>query len=313
MDMDTLKRRLRSSKPQPTDNRIELSERDLRIFEALYRHGPLPTHYLHEFAKDLGKNFAAHQHRLTKLYNGTKDGRTFLSRPPQQFASYEARYQPLIYDLTPKSKQVLAERGRLSRFMPDRTDPFVHRFMGACISASIDISSQSRHLRYISKDAIFKKIGLEPNPLSILAGNKSLIPDDLFGLEYPGKSYRFFAVEIDRNTESIERTRLDQNAFGTKLRGYLDIAGNKTYRSHWGIPNLLVLTVTTNVAHMHNILGYLKKLTEHDAKAAERFLFKAKPEFGSNWRVPEVMSDILTAPWLRADGTMFVIDDGNGG
>jgi hypothetical protein len=260
MDTDNLKRRLRSSKPQPNDNRIELSERDFRIFEALHRHGPLPTHYLYELTKDLGRNFAAHQHRLTKLYNGTKDGTTFLTRPAQQFASYEARYQPLIYDLTPMAKHVLAERGRLS-------------------------------------------------PLSILAGNKSLIPDDLFGIEYPGKSYRFFAVEIDRNTESIERTKLDQNAFGTKLRGYLEIAGNKTYRSHWGIPNLLVLTVTTNVTHMHNILGYLKKLTEHDPKAAERFLFKAKPEFGSNWRVPEVMTDILTEPWLRADGSSFPIEN----
>jgi hypothetical protein len=311
MDTDNLKRRLRSSKPQPSDDRIALSERDFRIFEALHRHGPLPTHYLFELTKDLGKNFAAHQHRLTKLYNGTKDGTTFLTRPAQQFASYEARYQPLIYDLTPMAKHVLAERGRLSRFMPDRNDPFLHRFMGACIAASIDITSTSSQVRFISKDTIFEKVGLVTTPLSILAGNKSLIPDDLFGIEYPGKSYRFFAVEIDRNTESIERTKLDQNAFGTKLRGYLDIAGSRTYRSHWGIPNLLVLTVTTNVTHMHNILGYLKKLTEHDAKAAERFLFKAKPEFGSNWRVPDVMVDILTEPWLRADGTSFSIDAGN--
>ncbi|MGI0133549.1 MAG: hypothetical protein ACREBW_01135, partial [Candidatus Micrarchaeaceae archaeon] len=79
------------------------------------------------------------------------------------------------------------------------------------------------------------------------------------------------------------------------------------YRSRWGIPNLLVLTVTTNVTHMHNILDYLKKLTQHDQKAAERFLFKAKPEFGSNWRVPDVMADILAEPWLRADGTSFSI------
>jgi len=59
---------------------------------------------------------------------------------------------------------------------------------------------------------------------------------------------------------------------------------------------------------MHNILDYLRKLAEYDTKTAERFLFKAKPDFGSNWRVPAVMSDLLCEPWSRADGSLFFMD-----
>src|SRR3546814_19257908 len=70
--------------------------------------------------------------------------------------------------------------------------------------------------------------------------------DLLFGIEYLGAGFRFFAVEIDRNTESIERKNLKQNAFGVKITAYLDVLRRQSYRSHWGIPKLPILTVTTN-------------------------------------------------------------------
>lgn len=283
-------------------------ERDFRIFEALHRHGPLPTHYLHEFARGLGGNYAAHQQRLTKLYNGTKQGVAYLTRPAQQFASYEARYQPLIYDLAPKAKRALAEHGRLSPFIPDRTDPFVHRFMSACVSASIELGATKQGLRYIAKGEIFERAGLSSDGLAIPVRSRALVPDDLFGLEYPGRGYRFFAVEIDRHTESIDRSQINQTAFGAKLHSYLEIAKNKTYHSHWRVPNLMILTVTTNMAHLHKVLIYLDNITAANPQAADRFLYKGKPNFGSNFSVPTIMYDLLSEPWIQSSNKRLAID-----
>ncbi|HLK57619.1 MAG TPA: hypothetical protein VKU00_13725, partial [Chthonomonadaceae bacterium] len=88
-----MNRRLRQAKPQPIDNSIEICERDLVMFEKLHQHGPLPSTYLYAFTQHLARNETFHRHRLTKLFNGTTAG-SYLTRPPQQFASFAARYQP---------------------------------------------------------------------------------------------------------------------------------------------------------------------------------------------------------------------------
>ena len=95
MQIDSLHRRVRFAKPQPKHKRIVIHAADLTISQALHRHGPLPSHYLYEFARHITQNRNAFQHRLTKLYNGTSESASFLTRPPQQFASFDARFQPV--------------------------------------------------------------------------------------------------------------------------------------------------------------------------------------------------------------------------
>jgi hypothetical protein len=299
MTKDSLNRRLRYERPQPCDGWIAPGPRDFAVFEALRRHGPLPTQYLFEFSRHLGGNFTALQHRLTKLYNGAGRAAPLLIRPQQQFASYKARYQPLVYDLAPPAQQLLAERGKLER-TPERADHFLHRLMGACVSASIELACREQGLSYISLEQILEHGKIDrPRPLSLsLAGGRSLIPDGLFGIQYRDRSYRFFAVEVDRNTESIERTRLDQSGFGRKLRGYAEALSNRTYKTSWGIPSLLILTVTTSAVHLQNIVRYTDALKDR----ADHFLFKTKTEFGTNWEVPDVMRDLLTESWTGVAG-----------
>ncbi|MBK7469684.1 MAG: hypothetical protein IPI73_02620 [Betaproteobacteria bacterium] len=281
------------------DKRIEISDSDLALFEAIHRHGPLPTNYLHAFGTN--NNFNSHQHRLTKLYNGTEGG-AYLVRPPQQFASFYARYQPVVYDLNERSKSLLHERGKLSPFI-NRVDPFLHRLMSACVGASIELGCKAKGLTYIPRHDVLSKKGEQMElPLSQFAAQKSLVPDDLFGFECKG-SYRFFAVEIDRNTESIERRKIDQNTFGKKLVCYIDAMKSRDYKEVWGIPNMLALTVTTNATHMQNMMAYF---TKSRPKVIGEIFIQSAPTFGSNWRVPPILTDILE-PWQRADGTTFDI------
>lgn len=305
MKTDALDRRLRFARPNPVVARLQLTQRDFLLFEAINRHGPLPSHYLFELTKHQARSFKHLQYRLTELYNGDQRA-PYLLRPEQQHAGYEARYQHLVYDLAPRAKKAIAERGTLGRFSPRRTDPFLHQLMGACVAASFEITAPKKGLRYISREEILShprcpdatKDMANPMaiPLFVQGPEKAVVPDDLFGLEYPGSGFRFFAVEIDRNTESIKRRDQSQNSFGKKINGYLDILKNQTFRSHWGLPNLHVLTITTNTTHGLNILQQVKK--HNQPRFDERFAMACEPSFGSNWRVPRnVLSHLLEQPW----------------
>ena len=300
MRTDTRGRRLRFER-NPKDNAFAVTERDLVLLEAIHRHGPLPSNYLFEFTRACCASELHLKHRLTKLYHGLTDGTYFLERPSQQYQNFLARAQHCIYDLGPGAKILLAEAGRLSPYIRNRSDPFVHRFMTGCVSASIELACIRAGIRYLHRADIFAHpkcpdaTRRAENPLSLGANGKPTIPDELFGLDYGGK-FRFFAIEIDRNTESIERRSLGQTAFGRKLRAYSDIFDQRTFRVSWGIPNLLVLIVTTNATHMTNMIDHLRSST---TAHCEKFLFKSKPEFGINWTVPDVMDDLLTTPWTR--------------
>lgn len=307
MTTELPRRRLRTAPPNPMVRRLVLTDADYLLFEAIDRHGPLPSHYIYEFTKHLRRDRSHLQNRLTEFYNGDARG-PYLTRPPQQFASYEARYQHLVYDLAPRALLVLAERAVGPRIVP-RADPFVHRLMGACVTASIELTAREMGLRFIPSDEILSRPECEAarrslNSLAIPLlgpGGKALVPDSLFGLEYPGSGYRFFAVEIDRNTESIERRNLAQSSFGQKIAGYLALLENRSYHSWWGLPNLHVLTVTTSARHARNILAFMERQIERRHQG--RFAAAVALMFGANWRVPrEVLSSFVTEPWHTPAG-----------
>lgn len=295
MKTDALARRSRFAPPNPLVRRLMLAEADYLIFEAINRHGPLPTHYLYEFAKLRRKDYTHFQKRLTELYNGDEAG-PYLTRPPQQFAGFEAHYQHVVYDLALRAKTALAERGTYVQDVK-RTDPFLHQLMQACVGASIELGARAKGIRYIPRPEILARAR---NPLALslpgIGATAKLIPDDLFGFQYPAGGYRFFAVEIDRNTESIERKNLDYNTFGKKVDSYLRVLRDRLFDSWWDIRNLTVLTVTTNATHAANLIDHIRK--QEAGKHAERFAFQCEPSFGANWRVPRaILSDLLDKPW----------------
>ena len=308
---DTLSRRLRFSRPNPKIRRLVLTEADYLIFEAIDRHGPLPTGYLYEFTKHLRRDFSHLQNRLTEFYNGDVTGGkagAWLTRPPQQFDNFEARYQHLVYGLALRARTALAERGTCSRFAA-RSGPFVHQLMAACVGASIELCAGKAGIRYIPREEIFA----HPNcvaarnasmPLAIpVGGGGALIPDDLFGLHYPGVGYRFFAVEVDRCTESIERSRNAKGTFAAKIAAYREVLSARRYREWLGIPNLTVLTVTTSHGRAANLVEYVGRSGQH----GNRFAFTVEPSFGANWRVPkQPMTHLFDYQWANASITKAI-------
>lgn len=118
------------------------------------------------------------------------------------------------------------------------------------------------------------------------------MPDAVFGLEYEAngaRTYRFFALETDRGTMPIARSKPGQNSNLAKLECYGTVLDQQFYRTHWGIPNLLALTLTTRAARASAIVTKL-------GTTSPAFLFKAVDTGMLTFPAPST----LNAQWDRA-------------
>jgi hypothetical protein len=109
--------------------------------------------------------------------------------------------------------------------------------------------------------------------------------------------YRFFALEADRNTIPVKRSNLRQTSYLRKVLAYRQIAGQAIHRTQLALPNLLVLTVTTNEQHMKNIMGLVKELATEGRSTL--FLFKTMSTLGDFQKAPAPTPHLLTEPWQR--------------
>lgn len=299
---DSRGRKWRFAPPVSDGKSLVPTEADFAIFQFLDDHGPLPTPYLFEAASHLRRDYKDHQQRLGLLYrrDKTPHGGRYIDRPKIQENSYGALEHALVHDNSPIARQALYNRS--VRLFPTRIDHMHHRFMNACCTASMRIACKGTGLEFVTlrqileHDACPKPTRNAENPLEVPLGRGKLIPDFINGLAYPTepkRTFRFLAWEQDRATETL-------GAIELKYQGYLEVLRNKLYGSHFGIPNLYVLTVTTRLERMHNMMDLLERMTKKEPHMREFFLFKFRPEFADVWIVPPVMPDMLTNPWLRA-------------
>lgn len=144
-----------------------------------------------------------------------------------------------------------------------------------------------------------------PNPIALpyetSDGRGSLIPDGLFGIEYPSGAC-FFALETDMGTEQQRDSELKNSTIVRKLRGYRQLVRGDACRGRFGLPALQVAIVTTSVARMQNMIDALTELAEREANWSTRpFLFRAVPALARlSGLSPPVSGHMLTVPWHRA-------------
>lgn len=295
-------------KRERSGKRIELTPRDLAIFELLERYRYLRSTFIHAFVG--GASETRFKERLGDLYH--EGG--YLDRPKEQWQFAKSGYMPVAYENTDAARCVLLERGggrqsgAFTRYGASGNRQFAHTLMICEIVASIELAAVvDPNLRFIPWHEILAKAPeatqRSPHPLRIpcwgTASANCVAPDALFGLEYRSgekKSYRFFALEIDRATMPVTRSRCDQTSYLAKLMAYRDVLAREAHKSHFGLPNLLVLTVTTSERHKANILSALTGAIG----GSTAFLFKAV----ARRRLIDGMScadpSILLGPWDRA-------------
>ncbi|HEY2032894.1 MAG TPA: replication-relaxation family protein [Rhizomicrobium sp.] len=273
---------------------LALTPRDLEIFRVLSRYRYLRSTYLHAFAG--GASETRFKERLGDLFH---EG--YIDRPAKQWEFASARHLPAIYEIGARAKRVLVESAictdeGATYLGSGAARQFAHAVLICESLASFEIGSQrSADLRFIPGCEICaRKADRSEQSKSHRSEQfaRTLVPDGLFGLEYraAGKSlYRFFALEIDRGTMPIARSDSNQTSIYEKLKGYQQIATLGLQQERWGIPNLLVLMVTSTEDRKADMMRKCASLGH-----APQILFKA---WEGRPQAPD--GTLLTLPWER--------------
>jgi Replication-relaxation len=318
--MTTSKRRSRLRRTS-SGKRVELTERDIELFKLpINRYQFLRSNFLYAFIG--GNSETRFKERLGRLYH---DG-AYINRPKQQWQFANSRHMPVVYELDARGEQVLSTLGLLHQDAPlllkkgrmGACRQFAHQLMICECLASIELGVRRQPgLRFISWQEMIAKAPEQTRamenpfaiPVSISHGSAKgathraevkVVPDALFGLEYDRggqRLYRFFALEADRNTMPIKRANLRQTSYLRKILAYREIVAKDLHRTHLGLPNFLVLTVTPFVQHMRNIMALVGELATGGKSTL--FLFRTMSSLGDFQQAPSPAPDILTGPWQR--------------
>ena len=223
---------------------------------------------------------------------------------------------PTVYESGTGSVQALrafgTDLGEACTFLADTAHrQFLHSLMICEALASLDLGMRTDpHLRLSSgwpeilgRAPETTRSSPTPFRLAVPSGGY-VVPDGVFGIEYRSdgrKAYRFFALEADRGTMPVLRSNPNQTSYVRKVAAYREVIAHQIHKKHWGIPNLLVLTLTTGEARMTDMLERLEGQAENSAT----FLFKAIRDD----RLQKPMPQLLTEPWQRAGLPSFRIDE----
>lgn len=337
---DALGRRIRGRRT-PSGKRIVLQPRDIAIFKLLRRYRFLRSTFLWALLPSAhrGKSFKRFQDRLTDLFHETNTAHegAYLDWPRQQRQTYNARYTPSIYALSPAGEALLDDEGieianvtdliRSGRMAANREFP--HTMMICDTLASIELGTQSApNIRLVSWQEILAKAPEQTrhadNPFAIpvkishafpdakmrVHEKFHLIPDGLFGLEYKlptGQNlYRFFALEAERRNR-VRTGSLKSSSFLKKVLAYRVIIDKAIHKTHFGIPNLLILTVAPTQARIETM-----KQTIFDIPGmagGSEFLFRRISTMGYGDQTEPSTSHMFDGPWERAGSTDFRLDD----
>jgi hypothetical protein len=288
--------------------RLELTGRDLVIFALLTRYRYLRSTYIHAFVG--GASATRFKERLGDLFH---EG--YLDRPEQQWQFANANHRPAVYESGLGAERTLHESGIVvddSRSFLSTAGhrQFQHSLMICEVLASLDLEVRADpRLRLIAWPEILgrapeaTRLSLAPFRVPLPSGGY-LVPDGLFGIEYTQegtKAYRFFALEADRGTMPVTRSNPNQTSYLGKLAAYREIIARQIHKTHWGIPNLLVLTVTTSERRITDIMSRLEDESERNAI----FLFKL---FRSEDACAPILR-LLSEPWQRAGLPPLRIDE----
>lgn len=315
---DAIGRRSRE-RPSSTGKRVTPQERDLLWFKKIHQHGPLSSTYLHAFSKHIRRNEKRARDRLTDLFNEdcTLHNGTYLERPFQQFNTYDARYQDLVYDLAPAAIAALKENGMWNEYAPGHSGPWVHRYMVSCVTASIELATLADlTLEYIPQEAILEraKTALRypvpfKNPVTGKKEIKDLIPDAIFGLEYKqeGRSkYRFFVVEADRGTEPSRSSKFNRKSHLRNFLQYQEYVGRGLYKEHLQLTaGIMVLNVCTNERTMENMINLVEEISQ---TGNSYLLFQSCAGFGIYFKPSKPISSCLMNYWFRSKLSPFMMN-----
>lgn len=314
MDMqDSLGRRKRQRRPSTPTKVMVLTLRDLMILETLQRHGPSTVQFFYEFTKHLAKDFSGLQERLTKLFDCG-----YIRRPKQQWNTFHAEGNYIVYEITDKGLAVLPERPRV---ITRDGDHWKHDVALSFISQSIHLAvlqepekyefiypdEASDHLSFALDNSTLQsaaddlKIKLPPNY------KLNLTPDRIFGIRYKKSGVtRIFFLEFSRSKQTNKSKSLKKKTHHSMMLAYHAFIGKGAYRK-WFTNNerAVVLHLFNSKGQMKNILEQINEVT----KGTNFMLFKTWNTFGEVFKPPAPKLDLFTEPWNRPGRPPFSLTE----
>jgi hypothetical protein len=291
-----------------------LTPRDLDILRAVHRHRLLRSTQLIAL---LDGSRQATLRRLQLLFH-----HGYLDRPPMQLDWYARGSEPLVYALGNLGAEVLeaegvARRGGVRWDTKNRnvSRVFLHHTLAVAeVMVAFEVACRSREgVQFIPPEEVLARAPAETRRLrlpfrwqvEIRQGGKShrlgVEPDKVFGLRFEGepegRNLAFFFLEADRGTMPVKRKGLAQTSFLRKLLCYQETWRQGIHRTHLGISNFRVLTVTTNRERVEHLVKACQSLFGGGSRL---FLFTDRERLGGG-------GDILTHEWMNGRGERVLL------
>jgi hypothetical protein len=212
---------------------VRPTNRELRWLVHIERHGPQASTALIDLTSDTHRCKDTALRALQRLRAAG-----LLTLPPGQRAIERAEFHPYIYDMTAKARAHMDEAELLEPAVRP-TGHFWHAYTVSALTAAIDRTATRAGLKYVPAQTI---LDLKNTNLAIPTNNGSVVPDQIFALNYGG-SFRAFLLEVDRSTEP-QTSRAARESLSRKLSAYGAIFARDLARQHYGLKSPLALLFT---------------------------------------------------------------------
>lgn len=294
--------------------RMLLTPRDLVILRAVYRHRLLRSTHLVALS---GGSRQATLRRLQLLFH-----HGYLDRPPMQLDWYARGSEPLVYALGNRGAEVLEtevwmRRGGIRWDTKNRSlsRVFLHHTLAVAeVMVAFEVACRSHEgVEFVLPEEV---LAGAPEPtrrlrlpfrwqVEVRWGGKShrlgVEPDRVFGLRFEGgpenQRSAFFFLEADRGTMPVVRKGLVQTSFLRKLLAYQETWRQGRHKSHLGIPNFRVLTVTASRERVEHLVEACQSLSGGGSRL---FLFTDQESLGR--------TDILMHEWVNGRSEVVRIE-----
>jgi hypothetical protein len=287
-----------------------LTPRDLQILGAVHRHRLLRSTHLVALS---GGSRQATLRRLQLLFH-----HGYLDRPPMQLDWYARGSEPLVYALGNHGAELLEREGGLKRGgtrwetkKRNVSRVFLHHTLAVAeVMVAFEVACQSREgVRFIPPEEVLagapeatRRLRLPFRwQVEVPRGGKlyrlGVEPDKVFGLRFEGepegRNLAFFFLEADRGTMPVIRKGLDQTSFLRKLLCYQETWRQGIHRTHLGIPNFRVLTLTASRERVRHLVTACRGLGSGGSRL---FVFADQGALGSG--------NVLAHEWVNGRGEM---------
>jgi Replication-relaxation len=289
--------------------RMILTPRDLEILRAVHRHRLLRSIHL---AALLGGSLQVILRRLQLLFH-----HGYLDRPPMQLDWYARGSEPFVYALGNRGAEVLEAEGEVrqggvrwdakNRNVSRR---FLHHTLAVAeVMVAFEVACRRREgVQFIPPEEVLAGAPAETRRLRLpfrwqvevrwegKPYRLGIEPDRVFGLRFEGgpentRRDAFFFLEADRGTMPVARKGLARTSFLRKLLAYQETWRRGLHRTHFGIPNFRVLTVTTSKERVGHLVETCRSFA---ASGSRLFLCADRERF--------VRGDILAHEWVNGRG-----------